>query len=43
MFFKGITTYEACIKIKLHRREWVTFLLLVIFDDFGMTLKPDDR
>ena len=43
MFFDGITTHEACIKIKLPRRECVPFLLLIIFDDFDMTLKPDDR
>ena len=43
MFFEGISKHEACIKIKLSRREWVSFLLSIIFDDFGMTLKPDDR
>ena len=43
MFFEGITKYEACMKIKLSRREWVSFLLTIIFDDFGMTLKPHDR
>ena len=43
MFFDGITTHEACIEIKLPRRECVSFLLLIIFDDFGMTLKPDDQ
>ena len=43
MFFEGITTHEAYIKIKLPRREWVSVLLLIIFDDFGITLKPDDR
>ena len=42
-FFEGITTHKACIKIKLPRRECVSFSFLIIFDDFDMILKPDDR
>ena len=43
MFFDGITTHKACIKIELSRREWVSVLLLVIFDDFGMIWIPHDQ
>ena len=43
MFFEGITTHKACIKIELSRREWVLALLLVIFDDFGMIWIPHDQ
>ena len=31
---------KVCIKIELSRREWVSVLVLVIFDDFGMTWIP---
>ena len=43
MFFEGITTPKVCIKIELSRREWVSVLLLVIFDDFGMIWIPNDQ
>ena len=43
MFFEGITTPKVCIKIELSRREWVSVLLLVIFDDFGMIWIPRDQ
>ena len=38
MFFEGITTPKVCVEIELSRREWMSVLLLVIFDDFGMIL-----
>ena len=43
MFFEGITTPEVCIKIELSRREWVSVLLLVIFEDFGMIWIHNDQ
>ena len=43
MFFEGITTPKVCIKIELSRREWVSVLVLVIFDDFGMIWIPNDQ
>ena len=43
MFFEGITTPKVCIKIELSRREQVSVLLLVIFDDFGMIWIPNDQ
>ena len=43
MFFEGITTHKGCIKIDLSRREWLSVLLLVIFDDFGMIWIPRDQ
>ena len=43
IFFEGITTPKVCIKIELSRREWVSVLLLVIFDDFGMIWIPNDQ
>ena len=43
MFFEGITTHKACIKIELSRKEWVSVLLWIIFDDFGMIWIPRDQ
>ena len=43
MFFEGITTPKVCIKIELSQIEWVSVLLLVIFDDFGMMWIPNDQ
>ena len=31
MFFEGITTHKACIKIELSRREWVTVLSMAFY------------
>ena len=43
MFFEGITTPKVCTKIELSRRECVSVLLLVIFDDFGMIWTPNNQ
>ena len=43
MFVEGITTSKVYIKIELSRTEWVSVLLLVFFDDFGMTWIPRDQ
>ena len=43
MFFGRMTTPKVCIKIELCRREWVSVLLLVIFDDSGMIWIPNDQ
>ena len=43
MLFDGITTPKVCIEIELSRREWMSVLLLVFFDDFGMIRIPNDQ
>ena len=41
MFFKGITTPKVYIKIELSPREWVSVLLLAIFE--SMIWVPNDQ